>query len=795
MAGRRKKHTLPLIPIRGLVIFPYMVLHFDVAREKSIMALEKALVGNQLVFLTAQKDVLVENPTEDEIYTVGTISKVKQILKLPGDNVRVLVEGMSRAQIKSYVDWEPFILADIIEVKESEQPLAQEFDAIMRQIKELLDTFVNLNTKINSESIDSILAIEDPAQLADSIASNLFFRIEDKQSILGEMSIKMRLEKTIAILSREIEIIELERTIMNQTRTQMDKNQRDYFLREQIKAIQSELGESMTEEMDEYKNRIKEAKLPEEANNKVLKELSRLEKLSASSPETAVIKHWIDTVLDLPWGKRTNEDTDIKKAQDILNQDHYGLEKVKERIVEYLAVRQLTNNSKGTMICLVGPPGVGKTSIAKSLARAVNRNYVRLSLGGVRDEADIRGHRKTYIGAMPGRIITAIMQAGSQNPLVLLDEIDKMGNDFRGDPASAMLEVLDSEQNHSFRDHYLELPFDLSDVLFITTANTIDTIPLPLLDRMEVIEIAGYTALEKLNIATRYIFPKQLELHGLKKQNLKIEPHVIEEIIEGYTREAGVRNLEREIANVCRKAANAIVSDDRKTVSITSGNLKKFLGAKRFSFDQMKEKDEIGVVTGLAWTRVGGDTLSIEVNVMDGTGRVELTGSLGDVMKESAKAAISYIRSKADFYGINPDFYKTKDIHIHVPEGATPKDGPSAGITMATALISALTGRPAFKDVAMTGEITLRGRVLPIGGLKSKLLAAYRAGIKTVIIPLENKQNLDEIPDTVKDNIKIIPVSAIEKVISIALEQQPSKDYQITPPPSQSVGDFDTNFN
>lgn len=774
-----KKHTLPLLPLRGLTVFPYMILTFDVGRDKSIKALNEAMIGNQLIFLVAQKDAKVDEPGKDDIYTVGTISRVKQLLRLPGDTLRVLVEGISRAEVKSFQQTEPFFIAEVVEkITREENSREVENEALKRKMLRTFDEYARLNGKISPDTVSSLNVIDDIGQLSDIIASNLQLKIEQKQNILGEFHPSKRVEKLLSALIKEIEILEVEKNISIRVRKQIDKMQREYYLREQIKAIQNELGDKdgIAGEVDEYRKKLEAAKLPEEVEKKVNKELDRLMKMQSGSAEGSVIRTYLDWIFDLPWNKKTDEMIDLKKAEEILDEDHYGLSKVKERIIEYLAVLKLTKNLKGPILCLVGPPGVGKTSIARSIARALNRKYVRMSLGGVRDEAEIRGHRRTYVGAMPGRIIHSLKQAGSSNPLILLDEIDKMSSDFRGDPASAMLEVLDSEQNFSFRDHYLELPFDLSDVLFITTANSLDTVPKPLLDRMEVLTISGYTQEEKVQIAKRHLLKKQLKAHGLLAKNLRVTEDAIRSIINYYTREAGVRNLEREIANVCRKATRTLVSSDKKALTVSPNNIEKYLGTKRFRFDMANEKDEVGVATGLAWTPVGGDTLEIEVTLMEGSGKLELTGQLGDVMKESAKAAISFIRSRTEQLNIDRDFHNKLDIHIHVPEGAIPKDGPSAGITLATAMISALTGRAVRGNVAMTGEITLRGRVLPIGGLKEKVLAAHRAGIDTVIIPVENKKDIDEIPDNVKSKMKFVLAEQMDTVLETALVAEKKYD-------------------
>jgi len=770
-----KKRTLPLLPLRGLTVFPYMILTFDVGREKSVKALDEAMVNDQLIFLVAQKDAKNDSPDVDDIYRVGTISRVKQLLRLPGNTIRVLVEGICRAEVKKYIQTEPYFIAETAEkIIPEDKSKKVEYEALKRRVLSTFEEYARLNGRISPETVSSISAIDEISQLSDVIAANLQVRIDRKQEILNEFHPEKRMEKLLEMLMSEIEILEVEKDINVRVRKQIDKMQREYYLREQIKAIQTELGDKdgIAAEVEEYRKKLETANLPEEAHKKVLKELDRLAKMPSGSAEGSVIRTYLDWIFDLPWNKKTDETIDLSLAEKILNEDHYGLEKVKERILEYLAVLKLTNHLKGPILCLVGPPGVGKTSIAKSIARALNRNYVRMSLGGVRDEAEIRGHRRTYVGAMPGRIINALKQAGSSNPLILLDEIDKMSSDFRGDPASAMLEVLDAEQNFAFRDHYLELPVDLSDVLFLTTANTLDTIPRPLLDRMEVISISGYTEEEKVQIAQRYLLSKQMKAHGLQKKNLRVSEDTIRSIINHYTREAGVRNLEREIASVCRKAARALIAENRKSVVITPANIEKYLGTKKYRFDMANDKDEVGLATGLAWTPVGGDTLAVEVTVMDGSGKLELTGQLGDVMKESAKAAISYIRSRAESLGIEKDFHNKYDIHIHVPEGAIPKDGPSAGITLATAMVSALTGRAVRRNVAMTGEITLRGRVLPIGGLKEKVLAAHRAGIDTIIVPAENRKDIDDIPANVRAELKFILASDMDMVLGNALTEK-----------------------
>ena len=769
---------LPLLPLRGLSIFPYMVLHFDVGRDKSIRALEEAMINDQLIFLVTQKDAHTDLPTTKDFYEVGTVSKIKQLLKLPGDTIRVLVEGINRAEIKEIISEEAYFLVDVLEHQEVQTVGDLELEALRRSVLGDFDEYIKANPKVAPETLATVLDIEDASRFADVVASNLTIKIEEKQDILSLFDIKERMEKIYEILSRELEILEIERKINSRVRKQIDKSQKEYYLREQLKAIQRELGEKEghVDEIEQYREKLLKLEVLDEVKDKVEKELDRLSKMSAGSPEVGVTRTYLDWIFDLPWNTMTEDNLDIKNARKVLDEDHYGLQKVKERVLEYMAIRQLSNNMKGPILCLVGPPGVGKTSIAKSIARAMGRKFARMSLGGVRDEAEIRGHRRTYIGAIPGRIIYSIKQAGSRNPLFLFDEIDKLASDFRGDPASALLEVLDSEQNKDFRDHYLELPFDLSKVMFLTTANSTDTIPAALLDRMEIIYISGYTEEEKLHIATDYLVPKQIKEHSLSDEKVIISEASVKGVISGYTREAGVRSLEREIANIIRKCATQIVENNKKMVKVTPANLKKYLGIPKYKYDLINQKNEIGVVTGLAWTSVGGETLFIEVSVMPGTGKLELTGHLGDVMKESARAGLSYIRSRSDEFGIDKEFTKNMDIHIHVPEGATPKDGPSAGITMTTALISALTKKPVYRDVAMTGEVTLRGRVLPIGGLKEKVLAAKRAGIKKIILPYENEKDIEEIPEAVQKGMKFVLVSHMEEVLSHALVKDDKND-------------------
>lgn len=773
-----KRRRIPLLPLRGLSIFPYMILHFDVGREKSVRALEEAMINDQLIFLVTQKEAQTDLPNKDDFYRIGTVSKIKQLLKLPGDTIRVLVEGVSRAKIEEIISDEKFFLVDVTELEEAPIEIDTELEALKRSVLDVFDEYVKANSKIAPETLATVSEIEDISRFADVVASNLAIKIDEKQEILSSFDIKERLELIYEIISKELEILEIERKISSRVRKQIDKSQREYYLREQLRAIQKELGEKEgnLEDIDKYREKLEKLELPEEVQTKIEKELDRLSKISQGSPEVGVSKTYLDWIFDLPWNTETKDNLDIKHAREILEEDHYGLKKVKERVLEYLAIRQLSNSMKGPILCLVGPPGVGKTSIAKSIARAMDRKFVRMSLGGVRDEAEIRGHRRTYIGAIPGRIIYSIKQAGTKNPLFLLDEIDKMSNDFRGDPASAMLEVLDPEQNNDFRDHYLELPFDLSKVMFLTTANSLDNIPGPLIDRMEIINVSGYTEEEKLHIALKYLIPKQIKEHSLEEKNIQMSEATVRAIITGYTRESGVRGLERQIASVIRKAASNIVEHKKDAVKITPANLKKYLGIERYKYDKINQRNEIGVVTGLAWTAVGGDTLFIEVSVMPGTGKLELTGQLGDVMKESAKAGLSYIRSRCKEFNIDKDFTKNIDIHIHVPEGATPKDGPSAGITMTTAMISALTKTPVYKDVAMTGEVTLRGRVLPIGGLKEKVLAANRAGIKKIIIPIENEKDIEEIPQNVRRKIEFVLAGNMDEVLEHALARGETYD-------------------
>lgn len=766
-----KRYILPLIPLRGISIFPGMVLHFDVGRKKSIAAVEYAMAGEQLVFLSYQKDIMTENPKKDEVSKIGVVAEVKQILRLPDGNLRVLVEGLYRASMTGFDDSDSFIQASVVKKNDIPCEDVLQEQVLMRKIQKLLEEYFNLYEKMNPEIAASMLEIEDAGELADITATNFPLKPHEKQIILEELHVETRMEKLIAFMENENNIMEVEQGVMSKLKTSLDKNQRDYILREQMKIIQEELGdfESGQLEADTYREKMEKRSLPKEVVEKLEEELGRLSRLSIHSQEYGVVQNYIETVLALPWDIATDENADIKSAKEILDRDHYGLDKVKERILEYLAVKCLAEDTKGSIICLAGPPGTGKTSIARSLAEALGRKYVRVSLGGIQNEAEIRGHRKTYVGAMPGRIIAAMKQAGSCNPLVLLDEIDKMSSDFRGDPTAAMLEVLDPEQNSTFRDHFVELPFDLSKVLFVTTANSIENIPAPLYDRMDIIEISGYTEDEKFNIAKKYLLPKQRKQNGLSGKMLKLPDSTLRLIIEGYTRESGVRALERRLGAICRKAAKEIVEENKQSVTVTEKVLKKYLGGRIYLYDHMAEENLVGTATGLAWTETGGDTLYIEVNTMKGSGKLELTGNLGDVMKESARAALSFIRANADVFGIDADFYKEKDIHVHVPEGAIPKDGPSAGITMATAIISALTGVSVNRNVAMTGEITLRGRVLPIGGLKEKSLAAYRMGIRKIIIPFENKKDFEELPEKIKNEVEFVFAKDIKTVLENAL--------------------------
>lgn len=772
-----EKIILPMLPLRGVLVFPNMVIHLDVGRDRSVSALEQAMVEDNKILLIAQKDAGVEEPAAKDVYRLGTVAQIKQLLKLPGGTIRVLVEGLYRAKIKKVVSQEPFFNAEIQELVEDETKNT-EVEALMRSVLFQFEQYIKLGKKIPPETLVNVSSIEEPGRLADVVSSHLTLKVQQKQEILEAIYPKQRLEKLSELLSKEMEILDLEKKINLRVRKQMERTQKEYYLREQMKAIQKELDEKdeRMAEADEYREKIANIELPEEVEEKVMKEVDRLEKMPPAAAEGVVIRNYLDWILSLPWDKQTEDRLDIDLAEEILDEDHYGLKKVKERIVEFLAVRQLAEKLKGPILCLVGPPGVGKTSLARSVARALERKFVRISLGGVRDEAEIRGHRRTYVGAMPGRIIQAMKDAGSKNPVFLLDEIDKMSTDFRGDPSAAMLEVLDPEQNNTFSDHYIEVPFDLSHVLFITTANYFYNIPQPLQDRMETIFMAGYTEEEKVEIALRHLMPKQLEENGLKEQNLELSENSLKKIIREYTREAGVRNLERQLASICRKTARKVVKDIETRVVVSAQNLHKFLGVPRFRYGAAEKEDEVGVATGVAWTETGGDILSIEVTLMKGKGKLTLTGKLGEVMQESAQAAFSYIRSRARDLDIPEDFYENTDVHVHVPEGAIPKDGPSAGIAMATALISALKGNPVRKDVAMTGEITLRGKVLPVGGVKEKVLAAHRAGIKNIILSGDNKKDISEIPKNVSRKVNFILVEHMDEVLPEALVNSGGKD-------------------
>jgi ATP-dependent Lon protease len=791
---RTVKANMPMLAIRGLVVFPHSVVHFDVSRERSETALKAALANGKLIFLVAQNDNTVEEPCLKDLYKVGTVAEIRQILKTPDNVTHVLVEGKFRAKLMNIDTTKQYLAADIRKMPDCKKSNDEEVetDAVMRAIKESFEQYCRYVPRMPNELVASILGEKDPEKFFDALTQNIVLPVEDKQTLLEEDYLIARLGMLLAMISREAEVLDIEYSLQNKVREQIDNGQREYYLREQMKAISAQLGEEdYRDEADDYADRIEELNLAPDIEEKLLREVDRLMKMSPSSQESFVVRNYLDTVLELPWNVSTKDKTDVKKARAQLDKDHYGMDKVKDRIIENIAVRALQPELKGQIICLVGPPGVGKTSIGKSIAKALGRNYERVSLGGIRDESDIRGHRKTYVGAMPGRIINAVKNAGSNNPLILLDEIDKMTSDMRGDPSSALLEVLDSEQNSAFRDHFIEVPFDLSNVLFVTTANTTQTIDPPLLDRMEVIELTSYTREEKFHIAKEHLVHKQLKKNGLKASMLKIADSALYVLIDNYTKEAGVRSLERNIASLCRKAAKEIVSDEAKKVSITAKNIEKYLGPKKYLDDDLAKKNEVGVVNGLAWTSVGGVIMPLEALVMDGKGNIETTGSLGDVMKESAKIAVSYVRTVADKYGIAPDFYKEKDIHIHAPEGATPKDGPSAGVTMTTALVSALSGIPVRHDIAMTGEITLHGKVLPIGGLREKTMAAYKAGMDTVIIPKANKSDLEEVDETVRNGLNFIYAETLTDVLDNALAGKPkvvvSKDKAVIPTVPQTA--------
>lgn len=764
--------SLPMVALRGLTIMPEMIVHFDVSRERSIAAIQQAMVEEQEIFLVAQKSIETENPGQDDVYETGTVASVKQLIKLSKKVVRVLVEGKNRAVLKKIEETDPYLRAEVEVLEEQEITIPDDLnaEAMMRGLKEIITEYAAKNGKISKESVAEILDITDLKRLVNEVAANIPLKYKDQQELLEELDFWSRYEKLSLKLVNEMQIMEIKEELQRKVKSKVDKHQKEYLLREQLKVIREELGEDTTfSDADEFEEACSKLDAPEEVKEKLHKEIGRFKNTIGSQAENGVIRTYIETILEMPWNKRAEDNTDINYAKEVLEADHYGLEQVKERILEFLAVRILTQKGESPILCLVGPPGTGKTSIAKSLARSLKKPFVRISLGGVRDEAEIRGHRKTYVGAMPGRIANGIRAAGVKNPVLLLDEIDKVSTDYKGDTFSALLEVLDSEQNSKFRDHYLEVPLDLSEVTFITTANTLQTIPRPLLDRMEIIEITSYTENEKLHIAIEHLIPKQLEKHGITDEQLRFSKKAIWKIAHNYTKEAGVRQLEREIGNICRKAAKELLTTEKEKITVTDRNLHKFLGKEKYSYQMANAAPEVGIVRGLAWTSVGGDTLQIEVNVMPGKGEIMLTGQLGDVMKESARAGISYIRSVSKKYAIAEDFFEKHDIHVHIPEGAVPKDGPSAGITMATAMLSAVTGKKVRADLAMTGEITLRGRVLPIGGLKEKLLAAKNAGIQTVLIPKENTADVEELSSEITKGLEIIPVETMEEVLKKAL--------------------------
>lgn len=762
---------MPAVALRAMVILPGMVAHFDVSRAKSIKAVEEAMMDEQKIFLVAQKDVEQENPDIEDLFKIGIIAEVKQVIKLQNNIVRILVEGKERAELSAFLENPDYLLAEIIRFDEEvDGGLPEEAkEAMLRSIQETFGKYVVVNPKMGKELQRQLSEITDLEKLMNQLANSLPVHFEEKQKILDAVSMTERYEVLMALLLKEIEIIAIKNDFQAKVKAHVDKNQKEYLLREQMKVIREELGEDNTEsDADHFMDALGKIKADKEVKEKIKKEIDRFKNISSSSSESAVARGYIETLLELPWNKTSRDNKDLKNAEQILNADHYGLEKVKERMLEFLAVRNLTSKGESPIICLVGPPGTGKTSIARSVAKALDKRYVRISLGGVRDEAEIRGHRRTYVGAMPGRIVNGLRSAGVKNPLMLLDEIDKMSSDYKGDTASALLEVLDAEQNKKFRDHYVEIPIDLSEVLFIATANSVQDIPRPLLDRMELIEVTSYTENEKLHIAKEHLLAKQMERNGIRPEQLAITDKAMAKIISGYTREAGVRNLERKLGEICRKAARPLYEGEKEKIKVTEQNLEKFLGKEKYSFDKKNDTDEVGIVRGLAWTSVGGDTLEIEVNIMPGKGEFQLTGQLGDVMKESAQAGISYIRSVSEEYHIPKKFFQENDIHIHIPEGAVPKDGPSAGITMATAMLSAITKTPVRADVAMTGEITLRGRVLPIGGLKEKTLAAKNAGIKTICVPKKNEKDIDEISPEIKKGLKIVFVEQMKDVLDVA---------------------------
>jgi ATP-dependent Lon protease len=788
--------ALPVLPLRDIVVFPHMIVPLFVGREKSIQALEEAMGTGKNILLVAQRDAKIDDPMPEEINNVGTLSSILQMLRLPDGTVKVLVEGQSRIQVKAYVQTEEYFSATFEEL-EDPSALTAELEAMMRGIIDRFERYAKLNKKVPQEILATISTINEPGKFADTVAAHLLIKLEDKQDLLEMIDVTRRMDSVLQVLESEIEILQIERKIRSRVKRQMERTQKEYYLNEQMRAIQKELGEKDESKIEaqELEEKIKEAKMPEEVHEKVMKELRRLKMMAPMAAEATVVRNYIDWLISVPWSHSTEDKLDIVEAEKILEEDHYGLKKVKERILEYLAVHQLVGNLKGPILCFVGPPGVGKTSLAKSIARAMGRNFVRLSLGGIRDEAEIRGHRRTYIGALPGRIIQSMKRAESVNPVFLLDEVDKMSMDFRGDPSSALLEVLDPEQNNAFSDHYLEVDYDLSKVMFITTANSLDPIPAALRDRMEIIRIAGYTEPEKMNIAKKFLVKKQMEANGLTDDNVNITEKGLFEIIRGYTRESGVRNLEREIASVCRKVAREVVKEKegQRRINISPKVVGDFLGVPKFKHDIIEEKDRVGLTTGLAWTEVGGEILQTEVTILEGKGNLILTGKLGDVMQESARAALSYVRSRGEELGLPRDFYQKVDIHVHVPEGAIPKDGPSAGITLATSLASALTGRPVRHDIAMTGEITLRGRVLKIGGLKEKLLAANRGGVSNVIIPKENGIDLSEVPKEIMKGLIVQPVDSMDEVLDMALKE--TQEEQPIPPLRPKSGDGDDELS
>ena len=766
---RAMRKTMPLLPLRGLMVFPYMVMHFEVGRAKSIAALEKAMMEDQRVFLVTQRDAEVEDPKNGDLYRVGTIARVKQVLNLPGDHIRVLVEGLHRGVLLNIVENEPYLLAEVRSVPAAKAEDSVEMKALVRTTHEFFEGYVKASKKVSQETLHAVMSVDDPEQLADMIAANVLTSLEERQSVLDKLKVNERLELVCSLMLRETELSDVEKQVQSRIKNQIEQNHKDYYLREQIKAIQTELGDKDGTEVEELRERLAKLPLNDEARQKAEKEIDRLSQMPPGIPEINVTRTYIEWILDLPWGKTTKDQLDLKRARKVLDQDHYGMDQVKERIIEYLAVLRMKQDMKGPILCFAGPPGVGKTSIVRSIAKAVGREFVQMSLGGVRDEAEIRGHRRTYVAAIPGRIISGLKQAGSMNPLFLFDEIDKLSRDNHGDPSAALLEVLDGEQNHAFRDHYLELPFDLSRVMFITTANNIETIPPALRDRLEIIEVSSYTEEEKLRIAKKHLLPKQVTAHGLKSGSVRMTEKMISTVIEDYTREAGVRQLERVIAKIVRKAAVEMLDKNTQQVTVSQEKLRSYLGAARYTREELESVDRVGVVNGLAYTSVGGELLPVECAMMEGTGVLQLTGSLGDVMQESAKAALSWVRAHCTAWGVSAEFFRKHDIHIHVPEGAVPKDGPSAGVTLTTALVSALLSIPVRQSVAMTGEVTLRGRVLPIGGLKEKLMAAYRSGVKQVLIPRENMKDLEDVAQVVLDRLEILPVDDVAQVLEVAL--------------------------